>query len=45
MRRSYRNPSFTPGEFNFEPQRKGLPKLASILKGHIDLLKSPDYQA
>jgi predicted nucleic acid-binding protein len=38
MRRDYRNPPFTSGEFIFELQRKGLPKLASMLKEHIDLL-------
>ncbi len=38
MRRDYRNPPFSPGEFIFELQRKGLPKLASMLKEHIDLL-------
>lgn len=38
MRQDYRNPPFTPGEFIFELQRKGLPKLASMLKEHIDLL-------
>jgi predicted nucleic acid-binding protein len=38
MRQDYQNPPFTPGEFIFELQRKGLPKLASMLKEHIDLL-------
>jgi hypothetical protein len=38
MRRDYGNPPFSPGEFIFELQRKGLPKLASMLKEHIDLL-------
>ncbi|QNG45327.1 PIN domain-containing protein [Sphingobium yanoikuyae] len=38
MRRDYGNPPFSPGEFIFELQGKGLPKLASMLKEHIDLL-------
>lgn len=38
MRRAYNNPPFSPGEFIFDLQAKGLPKLASMLKGSIDLL-------
>lgn len=38
MRRCYRNPSFTPGEFIADLQAKGLPKLASTLRSSIDLL-------
>jgi predicted nucleic acid-binding protein len=38
MRRSYERPSFTPGEFIFDLQAKGLPKLASMLKESIDVL-------
>lgn len=38
MRRAYRNPPFSPGQFVFDLQAKGLPKLASRLKDCIDLL-------
>jgi predicted nucleic acid-binding protein len=38
MRRDYDRPSFSPGEFIFDVQAKGLPKLASMLKESIDLL-------
>lgn len=38
MRRAYANPPFSPGEFIFDLQAKGLPKLASMLKESIDLL-------
>lgn len=38
MRTTYKNPPFSPGEFIFELQSKGLPKLASMLKEHIDNL-------
>ena len=38
MRRDYDNPPFTPGEFIFDLQKKGLPKLASMLKENIDVL-------
>lgn len=38
MRRDYTNPAYTPSEFIFDLQRKGLPKLASMLKEHIDNL-------
>lgn len=38
MRRAYGNPRFSPGEFIFDLQAKGLPKLASMLKQSIDLL-------
>lgn len=38
MRRAYGNPPFSPGEFIFDLQAKGLPKLASMLKESIDLL-------
>jgi predicted nucleic acid-binding protein len=38
MRREYGNPPFSPGEFIFDLQAKGLPKLASMLKESIDLL-------
>ena len=38
MRRDYDNPPFTPSEFIFDLQAKGLPKLASMLKENIDLL-------
>ena len=37
-RREYKNPPFTPGEFIFDLQKKGLPKLASMLKENIDVL-------
>jgi predicted nucleic acid-binding protein len=38
MRRDYSKPPFTPGEFIFDLQAKGLPKLASMLKESFDLL-------
>ncbi len=38
MRQDYNNPPYTPSEFIFDLQRKGLPKLASMLKEHIDIL-------
>ncbi|MBV1690437.1 PIN domain-containing protein [Novosphingobium sp. G106] len=38
MRRDYRKPPFTPGEFIFDLQTKGMPKLASMLKENIDVL-------
>jgi hypothetical protein len=38
MRRGYNTPPMTPGEFIFDLQAKGLPKLASMLKENIDLL-------
>lgn len=38
MRRDYANPPFSPGAFVADLQAKGLPKLASLLKGSIDLL-------
>jgi hypothetical protein len=38
MRRGYSRPSFTPSEFIFDLQKKGLPKLASMLRENIDLL-------
>jgi predicted nucleic acid-binding protein len=38
MRRDYDNPPFTPDEFIFDLQKKGLPKLASMLKENIDVL-------
>jgi hypothetical protein len=38
MRRDYDRPSFSPDEFIFDLQAKGLPKLASMLKESIDLL-------
>jgi predicted nucleic acid-binding protein len=38
MRREYNNPALTPGEFIFDLQAKGLPKLASMLKESIDIL-------
>lgn len=38
MRRAYANPPFSPGDFIFDLQAKGLPKLASMLKESIDLL-------
>jgi hypothetical protein len=38
MRTHYKNPPFTPSEFIFDLQAKGLPKLASLLKPSIDLL-------
>lgn len=38
MRNEYRNPAFSTDAFIFDLQAKGLPKLASMLKPHIDLL-------
>ncbi len=38
MRRCYTRPPFTPSEFIFDLQKKGLPKLASMLRENIDLL-------
>jgi len=38
MRKAYKNPPFKPGEFIFDLQAKGLPKLASMLKENIDAL-------
>lgn len=38
MRRAYGNPPFSPGEFIFDLQAKGLPKLVSMLKESINLL-------
>lgn len=38
MRLNYQRPPFTPGEFIFDLQAKGMPKLASMLKEHIDLV-------
>lgn len=38
MRRDYSRPPFTPGDFIFDLQAKGLPKLASMLKENIDVL-------
>jgi predicted nucleic acid-binding protein len=38
MRREYRLPPFTPDEFILDLQRKGLPKLASLLRENIDAL-------
>lgn len=38
MRRDYGRPPFSPGDFIFELQQKGLPKLASMLKEHVDSL-------
>lgn len=38
MRRDYTRPSFSPGDFIFDLQAKGLPKLASMLKENIDVL-------
>lgn len=36
MRRAYRNPEFTPDQFIFDLQSKGLPKTALRLKPHVD---------
>ncbi len=36
MRLDYENPPFTPTEFVFDLQTKGMPKLASLLREHID---------
>lgn len=38
MRRNYNNPPINPGEFIFDLQGKGMPKLASMLKQHIDVI-------
>lgn len=38
MRLDYKNPPFTPSEFIFDLQMRGLPKLASMLKENIDVL-------
>jgi predicted nucleic acid-binding protein len=38
MRKAYGRPPFTRGEFIFDLQAKGLPKLASMLKENIDVL-------
>jgi predicted nucleic acid-binding protein len=38
MRNDYQRPAFSRGEFIFELQAKGLPKLASMLKENIDVL-------
>jgi hypothetical protein len=38
MRREYTRPPMTPGEFIFDLQATGLPKLASMLKENIDVL-------
>lgn len=38
MRKEYRKPPYSPGEFIFDLQAKGLPKLASMLKESIDIL-------
>ncbi len=38
MRLDYENPPFTPSEFIFDLQAKGLPKLASLLKANIETL-------
>lgn len=38
MRRDYIAPAFTPGEFIFDFQKRGLPKLASMLKENIDVI-------
>ncbi|OWQ94274.1 PIN domain-containing protein [Sphingopyxis lindanitolerans] len=38
MRRCCARPPFTPSEFIFDLQKKGLPKLASMLRENIDLL-------
>ena len=38
MRRDYTRPPYSPGEFIFDLQAKGLPKLASMLKENIDVL-------
>lgn len=38
MRREYSKPPYTPGEFIFDLQNKGLPKLASMLRTNIDIL-------
>lgn len=38
MRRNYANPPMNAGEFIFDLQVKGMPKLASLLKQHIDVI-------
>ena len=38
MRRAYRNPAYSPDEFIFDLQSRGLPKTASLLKPHIDAI-------
>ena len=38
MRIDYENPAFSPGDFIFDLQAKGLPKLASLLKANIETL-------
>ena len=38
MRQDYKNPPFTTSEFIFDLQKRGLPKLASMLKENIDVL-------
>lgn len=38
MRKDYDNPPFTPSEFVFDIQAKGMPKLASLLKANIETL-------
>ena len=38
MRAEYKNPALSTDAFIFDLQAKGLPKLASLLKPHIDLL-------
>lgn len=38
MRLGYNNPPSTPAEFIFDLQAKGMPKLASLLREHIDSL-------
>ena len=38
MRLNYNNPPFTPTDFIFDLQAKGMPKLASLLREHIDSL-------
>lgn len=38
MRRNYENPPLNPGEFIFDLQTKGMPKLASMVKQHIDVI-------
>lgn len=38
MRNAYSNPPFQPGEFVLDLQARGLPKLASQIKYHIDII-------
>jgi hypothetical protein len=38
MRIDYNNPPFTPTDFIFDLQIKGMPKVASLLREHIDSL-------